>query len=462
MVLGRIFASFVEKSPVSVMVRGVMERVLSAQRLDQLFEEHAERQYTRELLFSTLFDLVCEIVCGVRRSVHAAYQASRGEIAVSVVSIYGKLARMEPTVLVAMVRETAAEMRQIIEQTGGMHEPLLVGYRVKILDGNCIQATEHRIKELRSLAAGALPGKSLVVLDPALGMAVDVFPCEDGHAQERSLLNEVLATVERGDVWIADRNFCTKDFLHGIAGKEGLFVIREHRKLSWKPLTPLTQVGHTETGVVCEQLIRLRDANGEGLILRRIQITLRTKTRDGDRRLAVVSNLPGKGVSAASAPVVADLYRRRWKIEIAFQNLERDLNSEINTLGHPPAALFCFCVALVAFNMFAVIKAALRAAHGPESAEHISGYYLADEIEGTRRGMTIAIPDKHWLVFGRMSTAKLAEALVQLALLMNLSAFQKHPRGQKKPPPKRLYDPKHPHVSTARLLNQRKLSRVTP
>lgn len=61
MVLGRIFASFVEKSPVSVMVRGVMERVLSAQRLDQLFEKHAERQYTRELLFSTLFDLVCEM-----------------------------------------------------------------------------------------------------------------------------------------------------------------------------------------------------------------------------------------------------------------------------------------------------------------------------------------------------------------------------------------------------------------
>jgi hypothetical protein len=54
-----------------------------------------------------------------------------------------------------------------------------------------------------------MPGKSLVVLDPALMLAVDVFPCEDGHAQERSLLASVLPSVEAGDVWIADRNFCT-------------------------------------------------------------------------------------------------------------------------------------------------------------------------------------------------------------------------------------------------------------
>jgi hypothetical protein len=47
-------------------------------------------------------------------------------------------------------------------------------------------------------------------------MAIDVFPCEDGHAQERALLGQVLATVKPGDVWIMDRNFCVRDFLCGI------------------------------------------------------------------------------------------------------------------------------------------------------------------------------------------------------------------------------------------------------
>ena len=70
---------------------------------------------------------------------------------------------------------------------GGTHPGLLPGYRVKFLDGNGIEATEHRLEVLRQTSAGALPGKALVVFDPRLGLAVDVFPCEDGHAQERSL-----------------------------------------------------------------------------------------------------------------------------------------------------------------------------------------------------------------------------------------------------------------------------------
>ncbi|MGV2828751.1 hypothetical protein [Myxosarcina sp. GI1(2024)] len=62
---------------------------------------------------------------------------------------------------------------------------------------------------LRNIRAGSLPGKSLVVLNPALGLATDIFPCEDGHAQERSLLPEVLEAVKAGELWIGDRNLCT-------------------------------------------------------------------------------------------------------------------------------------------------------------------------------------------------------------------------------------------------------------
>ena len=63
---------------------------------------------------------------------------------------------------------------------------LLPGYRIKIIDGNAIAATEHRLKPLRDINSAPLPGQSLVVLDPSLMLAVDVFPCVDGHAQERS------------------------------------------------------------------------------------------------------------------------------------------------------------------------------------------------------------------------------------------------------------------------------------
>ena len=51
------------------------------------------------------------------------------------------------------------------------------------------------MKELREATGRALPGKSLVVYEPALGVVTDVFPCENGHAQERSLFGAVLDTV---------------------------------------------------------------------------------------------------------------------------------------------------------------------------------------------------------------------------------------------------------------------------
>ncbi len=51
---------------------------------------------------------------------------------------------------------------------------LLPAYCVKMLDGNCIAKTEHRLEVLRHTNAGPLPGKSLAIYDHALDMVVDV------------------------------------------------------------------------------------------------------------------------------------------------------------------------------------------------------------------------------------------------------------------------------------------------
>ena len=56
-------------------------------------------------------------------------------------------------------------------------------------------------------------------------------------------------------------------------------------------------------------------------------------------------------------------------------------------------------MALVSYNVLSVVKAALRSVHGVEAVEEVSGYYLADEIAGTHRGMMIAIPADEWVVF---------------------------------------------------------------
>ena len=72
--LGKVFTRFVEKSPISVMVRGTLERVLGADQLDAWFARTAQKQYTRTLLFSTVYDILSQVVFRIKPSVRAAYQ----------------------------------------------------------------------------------------------------------------------------------------------------------------------------------------------------------------------------------------------------------------------------------------------------------------------------------------------------------------------------------------------------
>ena len=452
--LNPIFEKFVEKSPVSVMARGMMERVLNPEQLDDWFNKTAQEQYTKDLLFSTVFDIMTQVVSGSRSHVHAAYQASAEEIGVSVNSVYNKLNGMELHTSAELVRYAAGAVTPVIEGLKGTRRSPLAGYHVKLLDGNCIEASEHRIEELRSLSAGALPGKSLVVYDPVLGIPVDVFPCADGHAQERSLLNKVLPTVQKGDLWISDRNFCVVEFTCGIDDKEAYLIFRQHGNFPYQELGKEKYVGKIETGKVYEQPIMVIDHYGKEHRFRRIRVVLKKATRDGDTEIFIITNLSKR---AAGAKKIADLYRGRWTIETCFQELEKWFNSEINTLGYPRAALFGFCIALISYMILSVIKAALAGIHGKKVIEEqLSGYYLADEISGTYRGMMIAIGAEEWEIFRELTDAELIQVLRKLAKKVKLSKFRKHPRGPKKPVAKRKSDPKTPHVSTAKLIASRK------
>jgi IS4 transposase len=452
MLLGTVFERFAAKSPISVMVQATLERALTASWLDSLFEAHATGQYTRELLFSTVVDLLAQVVCGTRKSVHAAFQAAEEPIPVSLTSVYNKLNGVEPPVAAELVRHSAHQLGPVVAQLGGSLQPWVKGYSVRVLDGNHLPATEHRLAETRLHAAGPLPGLALVVLDPAVMMVVGVFPCEDAHAQERSLLDKVVATLRERDLWLADRNFCTRAFLLGFVARKACFVIREHANLTWEPAGRPRSRGRAEGARVREQRVAIRDDQDNKVFLRRVTLGLAEPTRDGDTALAVLTNLPEE---AASAAEVGRLYRRRWTIEGAFQELARDLRTEIAPLCYPRAALFAFCVGLLAYNVLGVVKGALRATHGEAAVEEVSGYYLADEIGGTRRGMMIAIEHDQWRVFRGMTQEEFAEVLRELAAQVRMAAFRRHRRGPKKPAVKRKYDPKHPHVATSRLLDKR-------
>jgi IS4 transposase len=318
------------------------------------------------------------------------------------------------------------------------------------LDGNHLAATERRIQELHQSKAGPLPGHSLVVLDPSTMLATHMIPCEDGHAQERSLSPQILDLVNANDVWLADRNFCTSKLLSGIAERQAFYVIRHHANMKLASAGTLRRCGRTETGEIWEQSVTLMTPDGDVMKARRVVLRLEKPTRDGDSEMAILTNLPKL---VAEAVAVADLYRKRWTLETMFQSLTLMLQGEVAALGYPRAALFGFGVALAAYNVLSTVQAALRAEFGVEKVQNeVSGYYIANEVRVTSWGMDIAIEPLTWEPFQTMTPAALAKQMRRWAARVQLRKLARHPRGAKKPVPKRTRHADKPHVSTARLL----------
>jgi DDE family transposase len=454
MLLDKVFEPFVKEAPICVMARGVLQRILDPHHIDQLFSQVARRQYTNELLFSSLVDLMARVVLGQEPSVHAAYRKLEDQLPVSDQSVYNKLQHVELPVSAALVHDSARRAAPVIRALRASVPPLVPGYRVRFLDGNHLAATEHRLEPLRSTWAAPLPGIALAVLDQESLTVTDVLLTEDGHAQERSLLGEAAALVHEGDVWVADRNFCTLGFLAAIFARRGSFVLRQHGNVRGELLGQRKSKGRCETGSVYEQRLRLWGEDEQVLEVRRVTVVLDKPTRDGDTEIHILTNLPAKKVPAVR---VAEVYRQRWTIEGLFFEAAQTLSCEIDTLCYPRAALFAFCLGLLACNAVALLKAALRAEHGAEVvSEKLSAYYMVLEIRQTYAGMMVAIPPAHWLAFVEFSDAQVARVLREIASHVLIRRYRKTPRGPKKPPPQRRRYKSGEHVATSQVIAGRK------
>jgi len=456
MCLDAVLSRFIQQSPVTVMAHAIFDRVLEPGWLDQLFETYRQRQYKRELLFSTAVEYMSVVALGLQRSLHAAVQASK-DLPVSLAALYDKINRTEPGLARALVVGSAERLAPILKEVGRSESPLCPGYRVLVLDGSHLPSSQKRLAPLRSLLSGPLPGQSLVVYDPDAGIVIDIVPCEDGYSQERALMQSVLDKALPGELWIADRNFSTTAILSGWDGKGAAFAVREHSN-SPNPmeLDERREVGRIETGVVYEQAVQLKLGDGGTMPLRRIELHLDHPTEDGDTVVRILSNLP----SAVNAKQIAVMYRRRWSIERMFQWLESVLQSEIRSLGYPRAALFAFSVAVLAFNVLSTIRSAIESQHAVDQKDEkgrLSFYYVACEIRASYTGMMIAVPSEAWRRYQDLSPKTFSAALLRIAAHVDISRMRVHPRGPKKPVQKSGPSGKaRPHVSTARILAKRK------
>jgi hypothetical protein len=167
-------------------------------------------------------------VLGVHPTVHAVSQANKETIGVSTTALSNQLDRVEPGVAAALVRDSAALAAPVVKALQASHPRWWPGSQIKVLDGNHLASTDHRLKAWRGTWAAPLPGQALVGLDQQRLLITDVCLSEDGHAQERSLIAQGLQHVGEDQRWLEDRHLCTLGLLCGMARRGAAFVVRQH------------------------------------------------------------------------------------------------------------------------------------------------------------------------------------------------------------------------------------------
>ena len=411
---------FEQQAPGAVMAHLALDRALPSEWIDEVFQAHRQRQYPRELLFSSVVELMLLVTLGLRPSLHAAARKMGQRLPVSLAALYAKVQRTEPAVLRALVQGSAERLVPLVKCLPKRQS--LPGWQLRVFDGNHLPASEKRLAPLRGFRGAALPGHTLI---------------ERAQAQQ---------------VWIGDRHFCTQAIMQGLAERGAGCIVREHaRHPRLHSCGPWSEHSDIETGRVREQAIELAKPHAGTLKhWRRIEIALHAPTESGDEAIVLWSNLPPE----IDATTIAGLYRKRWRIEGMFGRLESVLHSEIKTLGHPRAALLGFAVAVLAYNVLALLKQLIEHAHRQSHPElDVSTYHLAVDIASDYGPMLRMLPSEHWPQ-AHADPRQLVDHLLLLGSRMSPKQLATSKRKPKNVQPKGYVDGSiaRSHVSTARVL----------
>lgn len=439
-----------QRCPVALMTRATHEYLFTDSFLDDLFDDSALVNYAHQFLFSDLVGVLTGVVFSTYPSVRRAFlnapaTAARGTLK----CFYEKLQRVEPATMRALVRATAKSVEALRGKQPLPNAEPIPGCRLMVIDGNHFEATQNR---LDGQPGAPLPGQALAVLGHASGLVLDVLPWEDAHANEKEVLTASgLDLLRPGDVVVADRQFCAATVMDRINAQKARFVIRHNASVGLHVVNERRSCGQTATGRVYESRVRYAQTKR---VLRCVEVELDVPTRNGEKVIQLLTDVPLK---VASAGRVADAYLCRRGIEAVFWDLTVSLTCEVRTLAYPRAALFAFCVSVSVYNGLQAVKGAVAAAHGPNVAEQLSGHTMAEEVGRMWDGLDLALGAEAWDELRELSASQFGRWLREAAKGMDLDYYRKTTRGPKKTKVETANDqPINKHTSTFRFLQQRK------
>jgi Transposase DDE domain len=181
---------------------------------------------------------------------------------------------------------------------------------VLIADGSTLEALFRKLKALQELPKGRLAGKICTVIDLASRLPRYVWFTERAQVHDTNFIDRILKVSRAGLLWVFDRGLYDFGFFERLIERGAAWITRSKSNLSYSVSQVLEQ-----SDFIRDRLIRV-----EGCAPRLRLVEVRFE-RQWYRYLTSVLDpriLP--------AWVIADLYRRRWRIEEAFFMVKRVLN----------------------------------------------------------------------------------------------------------------------------------------
>jgi len=185
--------------------------------------------------------------------------------------------------------------------------------RIFAVDGSTLEALFRKLKALKDAPPGSLAGKICTVVDLATRLPEHLWFTEDAQAHDASFLDRILEFAQAGTLWIFDRGFYDFTFFSNLIDQGVAWITRLKSNAVFSVQQVLLQ-----TADVRDRLILLGGTQPCRHAVRLIEVRF---GRTWYRYLTSVLD-----PNVLPAQVVADLYRRRWRIEEAFLIVKRLLN----------------------------------------------------------------------------------------------------------------------------------------
>lgn len=168
---------------------------------------------------------------------------------------------------------------------------------------------------LEDVPIGQLAGKICTVIDLTTRLPVEVWFSERARAYDTTFISDLLALVPKKTLLILDRGFYDFKFFVALVHQGAAFITRFKSNAKIEVVTVLTK-----TDTVKDLIVVLGSGQNDTP-----KITVRlVEIRFGQVWYRYITSVLDPTILPPF--VVADLYRRRWRIEEAFNTIKRLLN----------------------------------------------------------------------------------------------------------------------------------------